>query len=132
EDAGGESENESKEGEDSSSAVPPDLVPAKDDEEDEKPDASEPEEKPADNPDDQDDPTPFDDEKTNQAIDEITIKEGDDLLAAQDASVGRDGAKPSKKRGRSRRFWRSKWTWYTIIFLLLSGTAAAMIVPTSR
>lgn len=96
--------------------VPPDLVPQSTDEQNSNPD---------------DDTTPFDDEKTGRAIDEITAKEGDDLLAAQDAAATVGAVKVANPSGFVR-FWRSKWTLYSLLIILLGGAAAAMTVPTSR
>lgn len=123
--------------------VPPDLVPAESDE----PEESEPEDEsePADADDaptdeqpmpeaeqDQDiesEDTPFDDEKTGKAIEEIVAKEGDEILAAQDAAAAKGKVDaPRQKRG----FWRRKWVRWTIMLLVLSGITAAGVVPTSR
>lgn len=94
--------------------IPPDLVPEPDP--DEQPEPTE------------DDETPFDDEKTDKAIDEIVAKEGDDLLSVQDAAAGKTAVKPIKKH----KFWGNKKIRYAVLFLLFGGLAAALAVPASR
>ena len=107
-----EAETEDKEQE-----TPPDLVP------DIVPD---PDEQPAQSTDEEE--TPFDDEKTDEAIDEIVAKEGDEVLAVQDAAAFQVGAKAAKKHG----FFRNKWVRRILVLLVLGGAAAALAVPVSR
>lgn len=83
-------------------------------------------------PEDEDDTTPFDDEQTDEAIDEIVAKEGDDLLAVQDAAVGAGSVQFERKRSWFARFWRSKWTWWVIVLLLLGGVGTVAAVPKYR
>ncbi len=73
--------------------------------------------------------TPFDDEKTDQAISDIIAKEGDDILAMQDAAAAKGAVVAKPKR---ERFWRKKWVRVFVILLLLAGIGAALAVPTSR
>lgn len=74
--------------------------------------------------------TPFDDEKTDQAIRDIVAKEGDEVLAAQDAAAAaKDTVVVRRKSGG---FWRNKWFRSIVLLLVLSGIAAACVVPTSR
>jgi hypothetical protein len=97
-----------------SSNTPPDLAPEK----------TEPQES--------DDTTPFDDENTDRAIDEIVAKEGDEALAAQDAAAAKSRVKVERKRRGFSRLWHSKWLRYGLLFVLLAGIAAAAAVPKSR
>jgi hypothetical protein len=113
-------------------ALPPDLVNQAEAEEATK----EPTVEPPD-PDEQrtgpdEDVTPFDDEKTAEAISEIVAKEGDDILAAQDAAAGKGGVKPPGKQGRRGGFFRHKWLRYTLFILVFGGLVAAGVVPKSR
>lgn len=94
--------------------VPPDLIPTPDPDEQAKDDAQD---------------TPFDDEKTDRAIDEIIAKEGDDLLAVQDAAAVKGGVAVARKGGG---FWRNKWLRSIILLLVLAGLAAALVVPKTR
>jgi len=73
--------------------------------------------------------TPFDDEKTDQAIKDIVAKESDEVLAAQDAASAKGAPVPYRKRGG---FWRSKWFRSIVILLVVAGIATAFTVPTSR
>lgn len=76
-----------------------------------------------------DEVTPFDDEKTERAIDEIVAKEGDDLLAAEDATRLATTAKiPQKKRS----FFRNKWIRFILFLLVFGGITASMVVPKTR
>lgn len=135
--------------------VPPDLVPVpkadKDDEEPDDSDDKEPDdgqsdgadeagEKPSEpetkdesakheDQDESEENTPFDDEKTDQAIKEIVAKEGDEILAAQDTAAAKGAVIPRRKRSS---FWRSKWFRYVVLLLVFGGIAAAATVPTSR
>lgn len=136
-------EADDKEDSDEPKDVPPDLVPVpKEDDQDEadeeKPDDKlEDEDKPGpekpepetDSDTDEAEDTPFDDEKTDKAIAEIVAKEGDDVLAAQDAAAAKGAVGRHRKRGS---FWRNKWVRTVILFLLFGGLAAAAVVPTSR
>ncbi len=78
-----------------------------------------------------------DDEKTNQAVDDIIASESDQLLKAEDKEV-LEAFRPEEKPqgGRIKRFFRAWWhnpraRWATIIVLLLA-IAAAVAVPRSR
>lgn len=138
-----EPEPKPKEAKEHKKEVPPDLVPPPEEsvdeseEADEKPQEeseSEPESKPepaleTKAPETDDENTPFDDEKTEQAIDDIVAKEGDDLLAVQDAA----GAKGKVDVPRQRSgFWRKKWVRSILLLLVFGGIAAALALPTSR
>jgi hypothetical protein len=72
---------------------------------------------------------PFDDPKTDTLVDDIVAKEGDEILAHMDNAVADSGLTVAKPK---RHFWRRKGVWYTIIFLLLAGIAAAVAMPKSR
>lgn len=97
----------------------PDLVPNPDDRP--KPDDA-----------DDDETTPFDDEKTDQAIDEIVAKEGDDILAAQDAAAAKGKVEYKAKGHGLRRFFGNKWVRSILILILLGGVAALIAVPKTR
>lgn len=80
------------------------------------------------------DTTPFDDDKTSRAIDEIVAKEGDTVLAAEDEQkAGELLAKPPRARGG----WfsvllHSKVFWWAVVLLLCGGVAAIAAIPTGR
>lgn len=78
----------------------------------------------------QDDTTEFDDEKTGLAIDDIVAKEGDDILAAQDAATSKAAAEPV--HGFWYRWWHNKWARGITLLIIAGGIAAAAAVPTSR
>jgi len=78
----------------------------------------------------EDDVTPFDDDKTDEVINEIVAKEGDDLLAAQDAAAGKSSVRAP--RPRSGGFWRRKWLRSLLLLLILGGIVAAGVIPKSR
>jgi hypothetical protein len=79
----------------------------------------------------------IEDPKTDAAVDDILNKEGDDLLAMQDAQHA--GETVPKKRsfwGKVKHFlaawWSNKWArWITIVVLLLAVIIAA-VVPKAR
>lgn len=73
---------------------------------------------------------PFDDPETDKAVDNIVATESDELLAAQDAAASDAPAQPV--HSRTYRFWHSKITWYSIVFLLLAGITTAGIVQPAR
>ncbi len=98
--------------------VPPDLVPDPD------------EEAAKEEPDDG--TTSFDDEKTDEVIDEIIAKESDDLLTVQDQAAGKISVKPSNKHGTFGRFLRSKGLRSFLLLLVLGGIAAVLIIPKTR
>jgi hypothetical protein len=81
-----------------------------------------------------DDSTPFDDEKTGEVIDEIVAKESDDLLAAQDAAIGKPTTriKPKKRGSLLGRWWHNKWARSITLLLLFGGIAALLVVPKTR
>ncbi len=101
-------------GDDPPPAVPPDLLPAPD---------------PDEQPKGADDTTSFDDDKTDKAIDEIIAKEGDDLLAVQDAAAAKGGV-AAKRHGGG--FWRSKWLRSILLLLVIGGLVAVAAVPSMR
>lgn len=111
EDSTEESPEDKNEDESKEQEVPPDLAP-------------DPDEQPAE---EDSGTTPFDDEKTDKAIDEIVAKEGDEILAAQDAAALKGGVKPPK-----RGFFRKRWVRRTLLLLFLGGAIAAVVVPQSR
>jgi thioredoxin reductase len=74
---------------------------------------------------------PFDDVQTDRAVDDIIAKEADTVLAAEDAAAGTQTVAVHRK-GKWKRFWRSKWTWYSITFLLLVGVATVAAVQPAR
>ncbi|HEY5805973.1 MAG TPA: carboxypeptidase-like regulatory domain-containing protein [Candidatus Saccharimonadales bacterium] len=78
------------------------------------------------------DSTSYDDEKTEQAINEIVAKEGDELLAVQDAGSMRGGVKFKAGGSASSRFWRSKLLRLTLLFLFLCGAAVLFTMPKTR
>lgn len=106
-----DAEPEDNDTEEKAEETPPDLIP-------------DPDEQPAE---EVEDTTPFDDEKTDRVIDEIVAKEGDELLAVQDAASLKGGVKPPK-----RGFWRHKWIRRVLLLLLFAGVAAAAALPQSR
>lgn len=79
-----------------------------------------------------DDTTPFDDEKTDKAIDEIVAKESDDVLAAQDAASAKGRVKPPRKHGALRNFFGKKWVRWLLVMIIIGGIAAVMAVPKTR
>lgn len=108
-------------------AVPPDLVSQ---------DAGKAGEAEPPDPDDQpagpgDDNTPFDDDKTAEVIAEIVAKEGDDLLAAQDAAAGKAEAKVRAKAKGPGLFGR-KWVRRVILLVVAGGIVAAAVLPKTR
>jgi hypothetical protein len=117
--------------------VPPDLVPVPDDGDDPSDDGKKIEEASAEtapeaNPEANDELTPFDDEKTDKAINEIIAKEGDDILALQDAGSSKGGIKPPKHRGAFGRFVRSRWTRSILLLIVLGGITAVAVMPKTR
>jgi carboxypeptidase family protein len=77
----------------------------------------------------------IEDPKTDAAVDDILTKEGDDLLAVQDAQTAPQPSKRGfwKKTGHFfAAWWRNKWArWATIVLLLAAiGTTAA--IPKAR
>jgi hypothetical protein len=70
--------------------------------------------------------TPFDDSKTDVAIDDIVAREGDEILAHQDAATA-DLAAPPK-----RSFWHSKALHTTVTLLVIAGLLGAGFWPVSR
>lgn len=79
-----------------------------------------------------DEPTPFDDAKTDQAINEIVAKESDDILAAQDAAAGIGGIKAKTKGHFFRNFWYNKWARSLLLLIVLGGIVAVMVIPKTR
>lgn len=72
--------------------------------------------------------TPFDDDKTSRAIDDIVVNESDELLMAQDAAMDSD----EDHKRPSTGWWHKKWLRGTTLFLVLGGAIAAFAVPVSR
>jgi hypothetical protein len=78
----------------------------------------------------------IDNPKTNDAVDDILKRDGDNLLANQEEHAA---PTPPPKRGFWRKighffaaWWRNKWArWITIIVLVI-GLATAFIIPTAR
>jgi hypothetical protein len=65
---------------------------------------------------------PLDDQKTDEAVDDIAAKEGDTVLALEDAKVARQvkaaGGKPSWKT-RLKSLFKNKWTWVAVAVLII-------------
>jgi hypothetical protein len=84
-----------------------------------------------------DGPDPLADPKTDKLVDEITAKEGDEVLAAEDAKIVQKAFEPKKSFGAKIKnffagWWgnkRARWTSIAAVVVLV-GTAA--ILPTSR
>lgn len=79
-----------------------------------------------------DDKTEFDDAKTDELVDEIAAKEGDEVLAAQDAASDKAGLKVPKKENFFKRWWNNKWARWITIGLLVAGLVALFIIPSTR
>jgi hypothetical protein len=80
-----------------------------------------------------DDDTPFDDAKTEQAINDIVEHESDDLLAAQDAAVA--VATPRPKRGFWHglgRFLSSAKTYWITLLLVMVAAGTITAIPKAR
>ena len=73
--------------------------------------------------------TPFDDDQTSRAIDEIVAKDGDDLLAVQDLAAGKAAAKVAAKHGG---LWRHKWIRWAFVIVFLAGAGTVAGLPSSR
>src|SRR6266545_6606636 len=77
--------------------------------------------------------TEFDDEKTEVLINDIVAKEGDDLLAVQDAATGKGGIAHQQAKGSLwKRWWRSRWARRFTALLIFGGLVAAVAIPTAR
>ncbi|MET0779616.1 MAG: hypothetical protein ABWY71_02155, partial [Candidatus Saccharimonadales bacterium] len=70
--------------------------------------------------------TPFDDPKTDIAVDDIVAREGDEILANQDAAA--DGPAPARRRS----FWRSKVVHSLLVLVIVGGLLGAGFWPVSR
>jgi hypothetical protein len=77
------------------------------------------------------DTTPFDDEKTAQAIEDIVATESDELLEAEDAAAARLKT-PERKRGFFGRWWHSSWARWLTFLLVFGSVGAAFAVPAAR
>jgi hypothetical protein len=75
-------------------------------------------------------PTPLDDDATDKAVDEIVVNESDEVLAAEDAAMGKfDTAnKAPKAKNKSHSFWANKWLWLSLLVILV----AVFAYPLSR
>lgn len=78
----------------------------------------------------------IDDPKTDAAVDDILTKEGDDLLAIQDAQ---HHEAPTPKHGfwgkighLFVRWWRNKWARWITILVLLVAICTVAVVPKAR
>lgn len=76
-------------------------------------------------------PSQLDDDKTDEAIDDINKSDSDEVLAAEDEKV-RAPAEPPKKPNIFKRWWASKPWRYGSLIVLLALIIAALGVPTSR
>lgn len=71
--------------------------------------------------------TNLDDRETDRAVDEIAAKEGDTILALEDAKIGAHlKAAESSQDGKLKTFLKSKWFRYGLIVLLLLVFAVPM------
>lgn len=82
------------------------------------------------------DQTPFDDPKTDRAVDEIVATESDELLAAEDAQrLPIQQPRPSVWRRFGRALaapWRNTWARYSILLLVVGSASAVAVVPKTR
>ncbi len=76
-------------------------------------------------------PSPLDDDKTDEAIDDINKSDSDEVLAAEDEKV-KAPVEPPKKPNIFKRWWASKPWRYGSLIVLLALIIAALGVPTSR
>lgn len=81
---------------------------------------------------DEDDATPFDDDKTSAAISDIVAKEGDDVLAIQDAAATKHGVKTARKGHVFSRLLHSKFFRWFIVLVIVGGVGAVAVLPTAR
>lgn len=81
-----------------------------------------------------DDTTPFDDDKTSRAIDEIVAKEGDTVLAAEDEQKANERLPktPHARGGRFSVLMHSKAFWWVVALLVCGGIGTTAAIPTSR
>jgi hypothetical protein len=80
-----------------------------------------------------DDETPYDDDKTSRAIDEIVAKEGDTVLAAEDEKKGASTVKVARGRGNLfAAWWHNPWARWLTILIVLGGIAGVIATPTTR
>ncbi len=62
--------------------------------------------------------TEFDDSATDKAIDDIVAKEGDIVLAAEDASVQPKEIKPHGQKDKTPALLKNQWIWLTVLVAL--------------
>lgn len=74
-------------------------------------------------------PLKIDDARTDAAVSDIAAKEGDELLAAQDAILKLKTKAAAKKASKPRRKLNKLWV---LIALIVVALAAVFILPTSR
>lgn len=74
-------------------------------------------------------PLKIDDKKTDAAVDDITSKEGDELLAAQDELRNLSGRAVTAKTKKPRRRFKKRWIFLIFLLLAIAGAAA---YPASR
>jgi hypothetical protein len=103
-----------EEGEEKVPDIVPDLMPT-------------PEEEPE--PTEAEDSTDFDDPKTDEAIDEIVAKEGDEVLAAQDAAAAKGQVKPKHK---AHGTWGRKLLRWLVVLVIVGGLVAVAVIPKMR